>query len=117
MQEKNTNYDTLKDTVGKVADFISDVADTLLPVASLFAPHLTTPVVTVSQVAKKISELDDEVLENNVMGLSATVGMLERQLRHSQENNTNIDPKSIKLVIDNLNSINDLLQKTTKIIK
>lgn len=117
MENKDTSYDTLKNTVGKVGDFISDIADTLLPVASLFAPHLTTPVVTVSQVAKKIGELDDDVLENNVMGLSATVDLLERELNHNQESNKTIDPKAIELVVDNLNAINDLLQKTTKIIK
>lgn len=108
-------WDSILHNVGDVADFISDITTSISPFTTIFGTTVQAPFILVSQVAKKLGELNDDVLEHNIFGLSATVLKLDKMIERSR-NGVPSSAEELELLRDNLKAINDVIHKTSKLV-
>lgn len=118
---KNKSVATNKviNTVGLFGDIIEGLAKVLTPIVSLFGAKYTMPVVAVSQIAEQFGKLNDEdldTLQNNVIGLSKIIDIMQDDLENAENNNNVIDVEHVRSWIIELKSINELRKLNNKIL-
>lgn len=114
-KKENKTWDTILHNVGDVADFVNDITSTISPFTTIFGTNVHAPFILVSQISKKLGELNDDVLEQNVFGLSATVLKLDKMIERSKNGHPS-SPEELELLRDNIKAIGDVIRKTSKMV-
>ena len=96
----------LKD--GTVADVLGNISK----VASVFNPAVGGGLMLASNITSKIADVDDDFLEEKVIGLEGVALRLDKMIV-----NNNVDYAELRMLSDNLKSISVFAQKTAKLIK
>lgn len=71
----------LKEVVAKSSEAASNILGALSPVLSLFFPKAKAGAMLAGSVLEKLSEIDDDKAENEVLGLTATADALDNYLK------------------------------------
>ncbi|MFA6195648.1 MAG: hypothetical protein WC656_03275 [Sulfurimonas sp.] len=103
--EKNVLMELLEN--GTVSGVLSSVSR----VATLFNPAVGAGLMLVSNLTDNMNHVDDDFLENNVIGLNGLAVRLDKMIE-----NKNVDFDMLELVSHNLKSISAFSQKTAKLI-
>ena len=96
----------LKD--GTVADVLGNISK----LASVFNPAVGGGLMLASNITSKIADVDDDFLEEKVIGLEGVALRLDKMIV-----NNNVDYAELRMLSDNLKSISVFAQKTAKLIK
>lgn len=102
----------------RIKDFsqkASAVVGALGSLASIFVPQVAAPVALASSVLDKISQIDAEVAEETILGLTATASALESMALELEEGRS-IEPSALREYANNIKVIDQSLDKFYKIV-
>jgi hypothetical protein len=91
---------------------LSNVLSSVGKVASVFNPAVGGGLMLASNITDSMATIDDDFLENNIVGLSGSAEMLEKMVE-----NKNVDYDKLLMIANNLKSMSEFSQKTAKLIK
>lgn len=91
---------------------LSNVLSSVGKVASVFNPAVGGGLMLASNITDSMATIDDDFLENKIVGLSGSAEMLEKMVE-----NKNVDYDKMLMIANNLKSISAFSQKTAKLIK
>ena len=81
-------------------------------VISVFNPVVGNVVMTASNLVKPIKDVDDDFLENKVIGLSGSANLLREMVGLNK-----VDNQKLLMIADNLDDLSIFLNKIQKIVK
>jgi hypothetical protein len=90
----------------------SQVLEGIGSVASIFNPAIGRGIFLASEVADRLLSENDEVFENNIVGLTRSAEILDDMI----DTNT-IDFARLKMVSKNLRSLETIVSKVQKIVR
>jgi hypothetical protein len=88
----------------------SNVLDSLSGVATVFNPVVGRGLMVASDIVDKLD--DNDVLENNVIGLTRSVEILDKMIMLKE-----IDYEQLSFISSNLKSLETVVSKTAKLLK
>lgn len=89
---------------------LSNVLSSVVKVVSLFNPAIGGGFMLASDITDNIVDLDDDFLENKVIGLQGTALRIDKMVESRQ-----VDFDTLKMLSDNLKSMSVFAQKTAKL--
>jgi hypothetical protein len=90
----------------------SEVLDGLGTVASIFNPVVGKGIYLASEVADRLLSENDEVFENNIIGLTRSAEILDDMVETEK---VNFD--RLEMIANNLRSIETIVSKVQKIVR
>lgn len=91
---------------------ISEVLENVGKIASVFNPALGSGLMLASNITDNTKGVNDDFLENDVIGLSGTSARIRKMV-----NDRHYDAELLIALCDNLDSMSEFVQKTSKLIK
>lgn len=91
---------------------LSNVLSSVGKVASVFNPAVGGGLMLASNITDSMATIDDDFLENKIVGLSGSAEMLEKMVE-----NKLVDYDKMLMIANNLKSMSEFSQKTAKLIK
>lgn len=90
---------------------LSNVLGSVGKVVGVFNPAVGGGLMLASNITDNISDVDDDFLENKVIGLNGTAERLDKMIREK-----NVDFEALEMLSNNLKSISSFAQKTARLI-
>lgn len=91
---------------------ISNVLENVGKIANVFNPALGSGLMLASNITDNTKGVSDEFLENDVIGVSGTASRIRKMVESDH-----YDKELLLILCDNLDSISEFVQKTSKLIK
>jgi hypothetical protein len=93
---------------GSISTFLESVGK----IATAFNPTLGSGLMLASNITDNFKEVNDDFLENEVIGIGGSVRMLRTMIETKS-----VDYELLEVLANNLDSIKDYLDKSNKLIK
>lgn len=109
----------IKEVIAKTSEAANNILGALSPVLSVFFPKVKAGAVLAGTVLEKLSEIDDNKAQSEVLGLTATAEALENYLIRIKEGKVSNMEEVIKLLEQasaNIKAIDAAWDKIYKII-
>lgn len=109
----------IKEVVAKTSEAANNILGALSPVLSLFFPKAKAGAVLAGSVLEKLSEIDDDKAQNEVLGLTATAEALDNYLKQVKDGQKLDKDEVIKLLEQasgNIKAIDAAWDKVYKLI-
>lgn len=104
-----------REKVGEFSGALSSFLGGASKVISIFNPPIGGALAGASLIADKISEIDDKTADKEIMGLSASVDLLDDIIR-KYETGDGLDMDALKFLRENLKSLDIIEDKFNKIL-
>lgn len=109
----------IKEVIAKTSEAANNILGALSPVLSVFFPKVKAGAVLAGTVLEKLSEIDDNKAQSEVLGLTATAEALDKYLIRIKEGKASNMEEVIKLLEQasaNIKAIDAAWDKIYKII-
>ena len=110
---------SVKEVIAKTSEAANSILGALSPVLSVFFPKAKAGAVLAGSVLEKLSEIDDNKAQSEVLGLTATAEALDNYLIQLEQNKTPNREEVIKLLEQasaNIKAIDAAWDKVYKLI-
>ena len=110
---------SVKEVIAKTSEAANSILGALSPVLSVFFPKAKAGAVLAGTVLEKLSEIDDNKAQSEVLGLTATAEALDNYLIQLEQNKTPNREEVIKLLEQasaNIRAIDAAWDKVYKLI-
>ena len=110
---------SVKEVIAKTSEAANNIPGALSPVLSVFFPKAKAGAVLAGSVLEKLSEIDDNKAQSEVLGLTATAEALDNYLIQLEQNKTPNRDEVIKLLEQasaNIRAIDAAWDKVYKLI-
>ncbi len=119
-QSIDNEANKVKKTLGLFGDIVHEVSRVVAPIVSIFGKKYTMPVVAISHVAEQFGKLNDEdlnALQNNVIGLSKLIQIIEDEVNDVVSGRIeHVNIEHVKSWLIELKSVNELRKLNNKLL-
>jgi len=103
----------MKNILGMFKDgSLSDALENIGKVATVFNPAVGSGLILASKITDGLSDVEDEFLEDDVIGLKGSATMLDKMIESKK-----VEYDKLEMISNNLKSMSVFVEKSAKLVK